>query len=424
MAATVELKRIGDEITLKIKLTIVVGTPMLECEERVREALDAGGRLATIECLRNFDTDGSAITIGGIKLTSKGRVNKDYQSPYGAVGLARHVYQSSDGGQTFCPLDQQARILNSTTPRFAMMCSFKYAAMSSTLAAQDLRQNHGREVSRCYLQDIAEAAGSIAQAKEERWQYADPEPAAEVRTVAVGVDGACMFYCQEGWRQAMVGTIALYDRLGERLHTVYLAAPPEYGKERFYGQMEQEIARYKKRYTQAEWVGVADGAHDQWTWLERFVDRLILDFWHAAGYLEGAAAAHCPSRALRQEWFEETRQRLKEEDGAAEDLLAEMKKTLKRRPLKGQARQGLEAAISYFENHLSKMDYSAFRRAHLPIGSGVTEAACKTIVKQRMCGSGMKWKETGAAAVLRLRALVKSTGRWEQFWSKISQFGF
>jgi hypothetical protein len=423
-AAKVELERNGDEITLRIKLTLGPGTPMLDCEEQIRAALDEGGRAATAECLRNFDSDGSPITLGGVKLTSKGKVPKDYQCPYGVVGVPRHVYQSSEGGQTFCPLDQQARILDSTTPRFARMCSFKYAAMSSTLAAMDLRLNHGREVSRCYLQDISEAAGLIAQDKEERWQYADPEPAADVRTVAVGVDGACMFYCQEGWRQAMVGTISLYDRLGERLHTVYLAAPPEYGKEQFYRRMEQEIARYQKRYDRAEWVGVADGAHDQWDWLKPFVDRLVLDFWHAAGYLEGAAAAVCPARALRQDWFEENRRRLKEEDGAATDLLAEMKKTLQRRAPGGQPRRRLEAAISYFEHHLEKMDYSSYLRAHLPIGSGVTEAACKTIVKQRMCGSGMKWKETGAAAVLRLRALLLSDGRWEQFWSKISRFGF
>ena len=397
---------------------------MLECEEKIRQALDEGGRLATQECLQNFDTDGSPIQLGGIKLTSKGEVDKDYQSPYGEVRVARHVYQSSDGGKTFCPLDQQARIVNSTTPRFARMCTFKYSAMSSTLACQDLSQNHGREISRCYLQDISEAVGMIAEAKEERWQYADPEPPAEVRTVAVGVDGACMFYCEEGWRQAMVGTISLYDRAGERLHTVYVAAPPEYGKERFFQQMEQEIARYQKRYDQAEWVGVADGAHDHWSWLEGFVDQLILDFWHAAGYLEGAAAASCPSRSLRQGWFEENRRRLKEEKGAAGQLLREMKRTLSRRPLKGQAREALEAAISYFENHLSKMDYSSYRQANLPIGSGVTEAACKTIVKQRMCGSGMKWKDTGAASVLRLRTLVLSDERWDQFWSKISRFGF
>jgi hypothetical protein len=59
----------------------------------------------------------------------------------------------------------------------------------------------------------------------------------------------------------------------------------------------------------------------------------------------------------------------------------------------------------------------------LPIGSGGTEAACKTLVKQRLCGSGMRWKSQGAKVVLSLRALVQTTNRWQQFWDKINQFG-
>lgn len=78
MGATVELKRSGEEITLSIRLTVREGTPMLDCEEQIREALDEGGRLATKECLQNFDTNRSPIQLGGIKLTSKGRVDKDY----------------------------------------------------------------------------------------------------------------------------------------------------------------------------------------------------------------------------------------------------------------------------------------------------------------------------------------------------------
>ena len=37
------------------------------------------------------------------------------------------------------------------------------------------------------------------------------------------------------------------------------------------------------------------------------------------------------------------------------------------------------------------MNYAVFAAMSLPIGSGVTEAACKTLVKQRLCGSGMQW---------------------------------
>ena len=70
------------------------------------------------------------------------------------------------------------------------------------------------------------------------------------------------------------------------------------------------------------------------------------------------------------------------------------------------------------------MDYAESVVLNHPIGSGVTEAACKTIVKQRLCRSGMQWKDKGAGVILRLRALAHSTGRWEQFWSKINQCGF
>jgi hypothetical protein len=70
------------------------------------------------------------------------------------------------------------------------------------------------------------------------------------------------------------------------------------------------------------------------------------------------------------------------------------------------------------------MDYADAVATQLPIGSGVTEAACKVIVKQRLCGSGMQWKEEGASVVLALRCLNYSEGRWEQFWQKISRYGF
>ena len=70
------------------------------------------------------------------------------------------------------------------------------------------------------------------------------------------------------------------------------------------------------------------------------------------------------------------------------------------------------------------MDYATWVEEDLPIGSGVTEAACKVLVKQRLCGSGMKWKEPGAAAVLSVRCLTYTTERWSQFWNKIDRYGF
>ena len=68
------------------------------------------------------------------------------------------------------------------------------------------------------------------------------------------------------------------------------------------------------------------------------------------------------------------------------------------------------------------MNYASLVEQALPIGSGVTEAACKMIVKQRLCQSGMKWRQKGASIILSLRTLERSN-RWEQFWDKVSQYG-
>jgi hypothetical protein len=34
-----------------------------------------------------------------------------------------------------------------------------------------------------------------------------------------------------------------------------------------------------------------------------------------------------------------------------------------------------------------------------------------------------EWKQAGAATVIRLRCLILTESRWQQFWSKIGRFG-
>jgi hypothetical protein len=50
-------------------------------------------------------------------------------------------------------------------------------------------------------------------------------------------------------------------------------------------------------------------------------------------------------------------------------------------------KKSLESAITYFRNNntKSRMNYADSVALNHVIGSGVTEAACKTIVKQRLC---------------------------------------
>src|SRR5512135_2307041 len=142
----------------------------------------------TITELQRFDTDGSPIQVADTGLTSMGRVLEEYQTPYGVAPVERHVYQSSRGGKTYCPLDRTARIVGSSTPRFAKMVSYKYAEFGASRVIEDLRENHGRAVARSFVQNVADAVATVALAREQDWEYALPELEGSVATVAIGMD--------------------------------------------------------------------------------------------------------------------------------------------------------------------------------------------------------------------------------------------
>jgi hypothetical protein len=411
------------ETSFTIQVEIPYRSSMLEAEETIQGHLNQAGILATGEALQRFDTDGSPIVVGDTKLTSMGRVLKEYQTPYGVAPVERHIYQSSRGGKTYCPLDRNARIVGSSTPRFARIVSHKYAEFGSSRVIEDLRENHGRTVARSFVQNVADAVAAVALAKEQDWEYALPELDEPIETITIGMDGTCLLMCEDGWRETMVGTIGFYDRQGERQHTIYLAATPEYGKATFLDRLEREIERVRAAYPRARYVGLADGAKGNWEFLSRHTEVQVIDFWHAAEYLSDAAdVLFARSPRQKRPWLEASCHRLKHQPGAARQLIRDLKRLAVEKGIAPDD-PDLGAAITYFSNQskAGRMDYPPLVESGIPIGSGVTEAACKVLVKQRLCGSGMKWKEPGAAAVLSVRCLTYTTERWSQFWSRIDQ---
>jgi hypothetical protein len=412
------------ESLVRIQISIRLTRSMLDTEEAIQQALNQAGVLATTEALQQFDTDGSALQMGDTRWTSKGQEPKTYQTPYGEAVVERHVYQTGEGGATFCPLERDARIILTATPRFAKQISCKYGEGPAARVVRDLKGNHGRSVSDCFVQDTAAAVAAVVQIKEESWHYATPKLDEPITTIGLGLDGTCMFVVQDGKRQAMVGTIALFDKDGGRRHTIYVAATPQYGKEAFYQRMAGEIDHVMGLYPQAHRTGVADGAGDNWSFLRQYTSDECVDFYHATTYLAWVAkVVHPRSHEARQAWVDDCCHKLKHEKGYAQTLLAEMQR-LKVAGLSETTQEEFHKALSYFTNHHQQMKYAQRQEAKLPIGSGVTEAACKTIIKMRMCRGGAKWKEEGAAGVLSLRTLIYTEGRWEQFWAKIDRYGF
>ena len=240
-------------------------------------------------------------------MRTKGEQSKAYQTPYGEVIVNRHVYQRSVGGKTYCPLERDARIIITRAPLFAKQVLSKLAYGSAREVQRDLSENHARSVAVSYIQYVSEAVASIIEAKEEEWEYVPPKLDIEISSVAIGLDGTCMLLCETGWREAMVGTISLYDPQGERKHTIYIGATPEYGKARFLERLEREIERTKARYPKATYVGIADGAASNWQFLNRHTSEQVLDFYHASGYLGAVVPALYPQDLTQQEqWLSQS----------------------------------------------------------------------------------------------------------------------
>jgi hypothetical protein len=143
---------------------------------------------------------------------------------------------------------------------------------------------------------------------------------------------------------------------------------------------------------------------------------VILDFWHAASYLEKLAKALFPkdeerATAQAQGWCHT----MKHQGGPA--LLAELRGLAS--PHGPAAREAYADAVRYLGNNVHRMDYPYYRSQGWHIGSGAVESACKTGVGQRLKLAGMRWREYGTDSVCHLRALFKSErGQWQAFWNR------
>ena len=75
-------------------------------------------------------------------------------------------------------------------------------------------------------------------------------------------------------------------------------------------------------------------------------------------------------------------------------------------------------AYNYVRDRMKYMRYAEYRKVGIPLGSGVTEAGCKTVYTQRLKLSGMRWKKAGAKTILNLRVLQVS-GVWDQAYQRV-----
>jgi hypothetical protein len=136
--------------------------------------------------------------------------------------------------------------------------------------------------------------------------------------------------------------------------------------------------------------------------------QLILDFWHAAEHLAELAGAWTRNQAdcetTRPAWCH----RLKHEGGVA--LLAESEQ-LDLSDHSEEVRETCRREVEYVRHNVHRMGYPHYLAQGWQMGSGPVEAACKTVVGQRLKGSGMRWgRRWGRCRLRPPRSLPKRPG--------------
>lgn len=113
--------------------------------------------------------------------------------------------------------------------------------------------------------------------------------------------------------------------------------------------------------------------------------------------------------------FADLRHVLLEQEGGIAKVIRALDHLRKKNPTIKRVAQ----ALAYMRKNRSKMQYATWRDQGLPIGSGVVEAACKTLVTQRMKNSGMRWGHEGGQAILTVRGWTQSD-RFDEAWALLA----
>ena len=140
----------------------------------------------------------------------------------------------------------------------------------------------------------------------------------------------------------------------------------------------------------------------------------IVDFYHACEYLAKLAQVLFDDPRAGHGWQRRMRRLLKRAPNAVFRILHSAAKFHSERRLSVKHEEAYRKAYQYFHNHKASMDYQEYHRLGLPIGSGITEAACKTVFTQRFKQSGMSWGIEGGSAILILRLATMS-----QVWERV-----
>jgi len=419
----------------------------------LQESFSHACRTAYKRFLEHYDPQESQIEWQGQVLRFKTVSTKTFLTSFGKIPIDRSLYQADTGGPRYVPVDHLWDMDGHfATEDIRQAVCFSMAHMTAQEAEQLLQLCSLFQPSATAIKNIVE---KVSQEIEPHQQTLDTQVRSHVKApdqtkvLVASMDGANVLLREPGvrrgrpcerpganaeesknatYKNAMVGSISFYgpvkdgEKGPERLKSSYSARMPEDRAVKFKQDFERQLDILNATLdSDVIKVFLCDGHRSLWNYAdhnERFDDyEKLVDFCHTQEHLSKAAEAlFGKSSAEGTRWYSRYTTKLLELDAGADSVLHSIDYHCRTRRLGKNRLKDVVVERTFFRRNQHRMHYADFRRRGLPIGSGPVEAACKSIVKTRLCRSGMRWSREGGQRILNFRCYVKS-GLWNEFWS-------
>jgi hypothetical protein len=410
-------------------------------EQQLKAVVDEAARTLLEQEFNRLEPDDKAQAAPKVRYQRQNyRLNKKTKAQiattFGSITLWSFLYLNCEDGEPgLHPLHVRLGIVAGTATAALAERAARWAVdCSQGEVRRWLQAEHGLHWSNDRLRRVLRAWRRLVvvfreEAQQQRlllWlEQADRSRGRHRPVLALGRDGVMVPLRGRGYREASTATVSVYDRRGKRLGTVYLGQMPE--------KHQATLTATLTALTQAvlkQWSGpvprlvyVTDKGRAQDDYYRRVLRRQrhprhagqqlawewVLDFFHVCGYVGKLREALF--KAGGQSWYRRMRHWLRHRHQGAAHVLRSAMQHYNRRQLSKAARRAFWKAYRYLRRYSRWMAYARYRQQGLPIGSGVTEAACKTVFSQRLKRSGMRWHPKSGQVIVDLRVLYLS-GIW------------
>jgi hypothetical protein len=429
-------------------------TTAFDLEQRLTEGVRALARDLLQQAYNHLEGDDPAVLPSHLRVEGEDyrivrqKTRHTVDTLFGPITLMRHLYRPVSRHSpeaSIVPLEQTLGIVSGTTPALAEAAA-RYAAEAGAtqrVVLDRLRHGHGITMGTERLRELMDQiSGKMALTRQklqadrllELLDQANRSTGPNKPVLSVGRDGVTLCENQNSlYEVASSATLTILDRRGKRLGTVYLAFAPELGQHQMSDQLTRLIEEVLRR-----WDGplprltyVTDAGENETQYYRRVLRSMrhprtgvvlhwqrIIDFYHTMERIWKMAEVLF-GRKTREgyAWARKMGRLLKKPNGPFRVLHSAA--ALRRRRVLGRVKQtDYRKAYNYIRRRTRWMQYHEYARLHLPLGSGITEAACKTVYTQRLKLSGMRWKKAGAQVVLNLRVVLLS-GVWQEAYQYI-----